>query len=291
MTLILIRPANKEPGRRYKDKPVPGISTMDHNGNDYGWGSGRQVYAAAAGRVSVVRWSSSRATNNRSGGYGNYIIIDHGDGYSTLYAHLPNTQPFVAVGDLVAAREQIGLMGNTGNASGVHLHFEVRLHGQIIDPNPLIGAINSASIDASPIPEEDDMYDDAARDELIGARIDRLMVPMLQKIEAAIGGLSREFATVARTNAVNSTIRREGRARLYQNAETGHIVAAKVTSGFWYPLNTDPELVKGQIASLRMTHYLLIAADEVVEVLPAEQFDNLKEMADGHLRRIAELNA
>ena len=133
------RPANKEPGRRYGDLPVAGVSTIRHLGNDYGWGSGWQVYAAASGRVSVVRWSKNRATNNRSGGYGNYIIIDHGNGYQTLYAHLPNTAPFVAVGDQVTARQQIGLMGNTGNASGSHLHFEVRLNGRIIDPNPLIG--------------------------------------------------------------------------------------------------------------------------------------------------------
>ncbi|TFD51951.1 M23 family metallopeptidase [Cryobacterium sp. Hh11] len=144
-SLSLIRPANKEPGRRYGDRPVSGISTIRHLGNDYGWGNGWQIYAAAAGRVSVARWSSTTKTNSRTGGYGNYIIIDHGDAYSTLYAHLPNTEMLVAVGDQVAARQQIGVMGNTGNASGPHLHFEVRLNGLIIDPNPFIGTSTAAS--------------------------------------------------------------------------------------------------------------------------------------------------
>ena len=134
------RPANKDPLRLYGAAPVPGVSTIVHLGNDYGWGNGWQVYAAASGTVSVVRWSPTTRTNNRSGGYGNHIIINHGNGYSTLYAHLPNTLPFVAVGERVSGGQQIGLMGNTGNASGAHLHFEVRLYGKIIDPNPLFGA-------------------------------------------------------------------------------------------------------------------------------------------------------
>lgn len=151
MTLSLIRPANKEPGRRYGDLPVKGVSKIRHLGNDYGWGSGWQVYAAAAGTVSVVHWSMSRATDNRSGGYGNYIIIDHGNGYSTLYAHLPNAAPFVSVGQRVEARQQIGLMGNTGNAAGAHLHFEVRHNGRIIDPNPFIGSASAAAGSGTPI--------------------------------------------------------------------------------------------------------------------------------------------
>ena len=149
------RPANKDASRLYGAAPVPGVSTIVHLGNDYGWGNGWQVYAAASGAVSVVRWSPTTRTNNRSGGYGNYIIIDHGDGYSTLYAHLPNTPPLVAVGDVVTGGQQIGLMGNTGNASGAHLHFEVRLYGTIIDPNPLFGSATATS--NTTLVEEDEL--------------------------------------------------------------------------------------------------------------------------------------
>jgi len=162
--ITLIRPANKEPGRRYMDKPVPGVSTIPHNGNDYGWGSGAQVYAAAAGRVAFIRWGKYAPTNDRRGGYGNYILLDHGNGYSTLYAHLPGTPPLVSVGQHVTAHELIGWMGNTGNASGVHLHFELRINGGIVDPNPYIGGTSTGASSQTPIvipvipePKEEDM--------------------------------------------------------------------------------------------------------------------------------------
>ena len=155
--LALIRPANKEPGRRYGDLPVKGVSKITHKGNDYGWGEGWQVYAAAAGRVSVVRWSAITRTNNRGGGYGNYIIIDHGNGYTTLYAHQPNTVPLVAVGQYVAQGDRIGTMGNTGNAAGAHLHFEVRLNGRPVDPNPFIGSALASSGTPIILMEEDEL--------------------------------------------------------------------------------------------------------------------------------------
>ena len=145
MSITLRNPSNDPvPNRVFGDAPVAGISVIWHNGNDYGWGQGAQVYAAASGRVSSVRWASNTRTNNRGGGYGNYIIIDHPGGYSTLYGHLPNSAMFVRLGQQVTAGERIGTMGNTGNASGVHLHFELRLNGRIIDPNPHIGSSSVA---------------------------------------------------------------------------------------------------------------------------------------------------
>ena len=155
--LALIRPANKEPGRRYGDQPVSGVSKIRHLGNDYGWGDGWQVYAAAAGRVTVVRWSPTTKTNNRLGGYGNSLIIDHGNGYTTLYAHQPNTVPLVAVGQYVAQGDRIGTMGNTGNAAGAHLHFEVRLNGRPVDPNPFIGSALASSGTPIILMEEDEL--------------------------------------------------------------------------------------------------------------------------------------
>ena len=151
MAFSLSRPANQEPGRRYGDRPVAGVSKIVHLGNDYGWGSGRQVYAAAAGRVSVVRWSDSTWSDNRSGGYGNFFIIDHGNGFSTLYAHQPTSAMLVSLGQQVTQGQRVGTMGSTGNAAGDHLHFELRLNNRIIDPNPYIGGSSAAS--ATPIKE------------------------------------------------------------------------------------------------------------------------------------------
>lgn len=98
-------------------------------------------------------------------------------------------------------------------------------------------------------------------------------------------------------NQVKVAVRREGRARLYFDAgptgkeftETTAVraVAAKVTDGFLYPLNPDPQARVGQVNSLRNTHYLLIDAAETFEGLPTGQFNNMIEMANGHLRRLA----
>ena len=69
--------------------------------------------------------------------YGNYTIIDHGGGLSTMYAH---QSAFVAkVGDTVMAGDVIGKVGSTGLSTGPHLHFEVRINGQHTSPNPYIG--------------------------------------------------------------------------------------------------------------------------------------------------------
>lgn len=141
MSIALINPSkDTEPNRRFGDKPVKGVSVIYHNGNDYGWGNGFEVYAAADGEVTVVHHDPKRKTNNRFGGYGNRIEIKHSGGYSTLYAHLPTSAPLVKVGDKVKAGQLIGYMGNTGNAQGIHLHFELRFNGKIIDPNPYISS-------------------------------------------------------------------------------------------------------------------------------------------------------
>jgi murein DD-endopeptidase MepM/ murein hydrolase activator NlpD len=83
------------------------------------------IVAAAAGRVTF-------AGGDTCCSYGLYVIIDHGNGYSTLYAHL--SQINVTVGQTVAQGQLIGRGGRTGYATGNHLHFEVRLNGAVIDP-------------------------------------------------------------------------------------------------------------------------------------------------------------
>ena len=87
--------------------------------------------AAAAGTVILV--SEPVEGQNKGGtGYGNYCIIDHGNGYSTLYGHARDI--YVYEGQYVSAGESIGEVGSTGTSTGAHLHFEVRLWGDTRNP-------------------------------------------------------------------------------------------------------------------------------------------------------------
>lgn len=95
-----------------------------HKGIDLGAPTGTPVRAARAGRVIATGWGK---------GYGNRIIINHGNGYETLYAHLD--QLLVKVGDRVTNKAVIGLSGSTGYVTGPHLHFEIRF--QQVARNPL----------------------------------------------------------------------------------------------------------------------------------------------------------
>jgi murein DD-endopeptidase MepM/ murein hydrolase activator NlpD len=81
------------------------------------------VRAAAAGTVIHAGWL---------GGYGNLVVVDHGNGLSTAYAH--NSSLASSVGQSVAAGQVVSYSGNTGNSSGPHVHFEVRLNGSATDP-------------------------------------------------------------------------------------------------------------------------------------------------------------
>ena len=96
-----------------------------HLGIDIAAGAGAPIYAADSGVVTM-------AQGGYNYGYGNVIQIDHGNGYSTVYAHL--TAIFVSVCQSVGAGQQIGTSGATGNAQGAHLHFEVRQNGGFINP-------------------------------------------------------------------------------------------------------------------------------------------------------------
>lgn len=90
------------------------------------------ICAKAAGTVVAVR---NNCPGFESGGsYGNYVIIDHGSGYRTVYAHMACGSVKSKVGDKVTEGQVIGYMGNTGTSYGGHLHFEVRLNNERIDP-------------------------------------------------------------------------------------------------------------------------------------------------------------
>ena len=96
----------------------------DHPGIDIAASIGSPVYAADSGVIRLEGYDDT--------GYGNVIEIDHGNGYSTVYAHLSVIE--VQTCRSVYAGQQIGLAGNSGNADGAHLHFEVIQDGSYIDP-------------------------------------------------------------------------------------------------------------------------------------------------------------
>ncbi len=93
--------------------------------------SGSLVVAGASGTVTAAGWST--------GGYGNYVIIDHGNGVETLYAHMLDNSLMVNEGDKVTKGQAVGRVGNTGYSFGAHLHFEVRINGNRINPAPYLG--------------------------------------------------------------------------------------------------------------------------------------------------------
>lgn len=99
-----------------------------HYGVDLAVPEGTPVRAMGPGRVTFAGWW---------GGYGIAVIIDHGGGTSSLYAHLSEAR--VRTGDRVGGRDVIGLSGSTGETRGAHLHFEVWRRGRREDPVPLLG--------------------------------------------------------------------------------------------------------------------------------------------------------
>jgi murein DD-endopeptidase MepM/ murein hydrolase activator NlpD len=94
-----------------------------HEGIDIAAGMGTPIWAAADGTVIYAGWL---------GGYGNLVVLDHGDGLATAYAHA--SAILVGVGQHVSQGETVSLVGSTGNSSGPHLHFEVRINGSAVDP-------------------------------------------------------------------------------------------------------------------------------------------------------------
>lgn len=95
-----------------------------HYGLDFAASAGTPIYAAASGKVIYSGYNN--------GGYGKLIIIDHGNGYQTYYAHCSSL--YVNVGDYVSQGQNIAGVGTTGNSTGNHLHFEVRIDGTPVNP-------------------------------------------------------------------------------------------------------------------------------------------------------------
>jgi murein DD-endopeptidase MepM/ murein hydrolase activator NlpD len=94
-----------------------------HEGIDIAVPTGTPVAAAASGTVITAGWL---------GGYGNLVVIDHGNGLATAYGH--NSGLAVGVGQSVAQGQVIAYSGSTGHSTGPHVHFEVRVNGSPVDP-------------------------------------------------------------------------------------------------------------------------------------------------------------
>lgn len=127
---------------QYPLNPLPRISSpygmrihpiskkrSKHNGTDFPAAEGTPIYAIADGKV-----VKSRVSTHYTGGYGEYIQIDHGEGVHSLYAHIVKGGRKVSVGDRVSEGQEIAGVGSTGNSTGDHLHLEIRVNGKFVDP-------------------------------------------------------------------------------------------------------------------------------------------------------------
>lgn len=112
----------------YRRDPFNGHAAF-HAGLDFPGRYGQPINAAADGKVSYV---------GQRQGYGNVVEVEHGNGIMTRYAHLSGFAS--RVGQKIARGDTIGRMGSTGRSTGTHLHFEVRLNGQAVNPRPFLEA-------------------------------------------------------------------------------------------------------------------------------------------------------
>ncbi|MDA0267934.1 MAG: M23 family metallopeptidase [Cyanobacteria bacterium] len=106
-----------------RSNPFGGWGYELHNGIDFRGAIGTPIYATANGVVVKAQ---------HSGGFGKHVVIDHGFGYETLYAHLSDMD--VEVGDSVVRGDRVGALGNTGRSSGPHLHYTIYRQGQAVNP-------------------------------------------------------------------------------------------------------------------------------------------------------------
>lgn len=132
---IIVREEAKPKGIPLAAKDTEVTSGFGFRPNPFGWGYefhqgidfvaayGSPVYATASGTVIKAEWEP---------GYGNHVIVDHGYGIETLYAHLSGLK--VGSGDRLDSHQTIGYLGNTGRSSGPHLHYSVLRNGQQVDP-------------------------------------------------------------------------------------------------------------------------------------------------------------
>lgn len=155
-----------------------------HTGLDFPAPTGTPVYAAAAGRVT---------SRGPAGAYGNRVVVTHSPGLETWYCHLSKIEAILTIGSgaQVAAGAKLGEVGETGNTTGPHLHFEVRVNGVAKDPAPYLSGAVDAPASTS--------YDNGAQP--AGATTNPAIVPsgnttQAASLDAGLGVELRRFAIV-----------------------------------------------------------------------------------------------
>jgi len=118
-----VKPVTGTITSRFGLRQATAIVSGNHKGMDIGAPNGTPILAAADGTVTYSGWMS---------GYGNLVIISHGNGIQTYYGHC--SKLYVSEGETVSAGETIAAVGSTGNSTGNHLHFEIRKNGTQINP-------------------------------------------------------------------------------------------------------------------------------------------------------------
>ena len=110
----------------------------NHNGMDIAAPGGNSILACKGGTVIIAKDGNAAVQDGgyrwANGGYGNYVVIDHGNGIQTLYAHMRQGSVNVSAGQTVSQGQLIGLVGTTGNSTGNHCHLEVRKNGVRVNP-------------------------------------------------------------------------------------------------------------------------------------------------------------
>ena len=124
----------------YRIHPISG-QPHSHTGIDVSAAGGTPIYAAKGGQVIMSEYGSGVNWS-----YGNFVVIDHGDGTTTLYAHMSSRA--VSEGQMVTQGQTIGYVGNTGNSKGNHLHLEVRVNGQRVDPEGCFPGLSNSFVRA-----------------------------------------------------------------------------------------------------------------------------------------------
>lgn len=150
----------------YRADPITGQGNGAHKGIDVtlwrGYSSLSEIGAAWDGTVVDVRDGVEGFDKIRSAG--NRVTIDHGDGLVTKYYHMQNGSITVQIGDTVTAGQVIGYMGSTGYSTGAHLHFQLELDGEPIDPLPFLLGEDGVEDDSAAVDEMDNTPAEWAED-------------------------------------------------------------------------------------------------------------------------------
>jgi murein DD-endopeptidase MepM/ murein hydrolase activator NlpD len=116
--------------------PVGGTVSSGFGKRSGGHHSGIDILAPEGTEVRAASSGITETASHGNHGYGNFVLLDHGEGITTLYGHLREIR--VQSGERVSAGDAIGTIGRTGNATTHHLHFELRVDGKAVDPMPYL---------------------------------------------------------------------------------------------------------------------------------------------------------